>query len=349
MKATGYADFATDDSSGGGVVTTLNADEVRRFCEWLHSYARWATSHLDDPGQLQLTSVDPTIPRPRQVRFERFEIGDHRRMTERAIERVTQGRLVWVEARTIRRGSLGRGESAWVLAIVIDYDGYGTVPFLPSFSVQTSPGHAHLWYLTSLSPEQGQQIGQRMRNIASADADTGVTSQPYILAGVPNFPTFEKVRDQRRTTIAQTFVWTSGGPVYSFLELNARLPAPATQPLVFDIPHLDRSSEQISELMWAKAKMAYRLFTLPTADRSRAFSKACWIAFSSGLTPYEVERFVLNEAKSGCASKWLERGGQPKLREELTNQWCDWSAKQSAAEKTTGGVGNAQRTERPDQ
>jgi hypothetical protein len=304
---------------------------IRDWCAGFHAYAKEATAHLADPGVLQVDWLDPSKLRPRTMYSARFKIGDHKSMSDCAIARAAEGQNVYVEARTIKRGTPGRGETAWVLALVIDYDGEGKAPIPESFSVQTSPGHAHLWCLTSLDPMDGKRFGDRLREQAGADDDTGVVSQPYIFPGTPNRPTFEKISEGRRTTIAETFIWTRGGPTYSSEDFERLLPAAprsAVQPVVFDDPP-GCSADQIMERMYVKAKMADKLFIMPTRgrDRSADFSRACWIAFSAGFTPSEVERYVLAHARNGCASKWIERG---KLREQLESQWRDWCRRSAA-------------------
>lgn len=311
----------------------INEPLIRTWSRRFHEYAKTATAHLSDPGVLQVDWLDAKRQRPRPIGFARFEIGEHQDTADFAIAKARAGYNVYIEARTITRGSPGRGDTRWVLGLVIDFDGAGIVPFPETFSVETSPGHSHHWYLTTANPENGHVFGERLRSFAGADGDTGVVKQPYIFPGTPNYPTAEKVQSKRRTTVARTFLKSDGGPSYSCEELEALLPAlhsTDTTPVAFD-PPTGRSLDQIREHLWTKAGMAYKRFTLPFPDRSLNFSRACFIAFQSGLSPAEIELFIWNDAKNGCASKWIELG---KLREQLASQWRDWSALRT---KATGG------------
>jgi hypothetical protein len=314
---------------------------VRRWVRQLHDYVRAATAHLSDPGQLQLVARHPTDPNANTI-ISRCEIGDVDRMVAAAVSAASQGYNVWIEGRTVKRGTTGRGtkrdETVWVFGLVIDYDGKGRAPCPETFSVQTSEGHAHLWYLTSLSPERAEMLGNRLRREAAADNDTGVITQPYRVPGTPNYPTPKKIATGRTTE--PTFIWTTDGPTYSFEQLDAQLPSLPPQhlqsPVSDDVDDLsgrsrDEVYEHLRQLQQNGLKNALDNFLEPTGklvpdrqrnvpDRSRQFRHACLTAFENDFTAAEVYRFILAKCPGGIVRKFLERSLSDFAR-EIEKHW----------------------------
>jgi RepB DNA-primase from phage plasmid len=81
----------------------------------------------------------------------------------------------------------------------------GTVIARPSLTVETSPGNFHYWYLFDrpVPPKRAKLIGDALRAATGADADTGNPTQPYRVAGTPNFPSKRK-QARGRTTVEPT-------------------------------------------------------------------------------------------------------------------------------------------------
>jgi hypothetical protein len=151
----------------------------------------------------------------------RFQIDDIERMVETALGDAAAGHNVYVEARTVRIGLIGKqrgeiGDTAWVFGLVIDSDAdkgkAGNISVQASLEVQTSPGNRHLWYLLdrAIPAERAKLIGEAMRASTRADHDTGVITQPYRIAGTPNFPTKTKQERGRLVTEPTKIVAYSG-------------------------------------------------------------------------------------------------------------------------------------------
>jgi hypothetical protein len=326
-------------------MSALSDEQLVRY--WLggvNIYVQAKTAHLSDPGQLQLVGV--TTGEPKLAAHGRFDIGDVDGMVEWAVGAAKKDLNVYISARTVRRG-IPEGKFAretdtvWVWGFVIDYDGYGTVPFAETFRVQTSPGNAHYWYLTSMSLEQARLMSKRFKLVAKGDSCTGSIPQNYRVPGTPNYPTPNKVATGRE--IEPTFIIDESGPTYSFEQLNELLP-PYTPP---PVQHFDYSSvdfddesgrspdevyEQLRQLQQSGAvKNGLDNFLEPTGklvpdrqrnvpDRSRQFRHACLSAFENGFTVAEVYRFVLAKCPGGSARKFLERSLSD-LAREIETHW----------------------------
>src|SRR5262245_26060068 len=105
----------------------INADEARKFLQWLNEGVAAALSHEPRPGLLQLVSIDPN---GRGMSFSPFKIGDVDSMLEAALTDASAGRNVYIETRTVRPGrpkerKPGRGKAdatIGLFAFVIDSD-----------------------------------------------------------------------------------------------------------------------------------------------------------------------------------------------------------------------------------
>src|SRR5262249_22736945 len=148
-----------------------------------------------------------------------------------AVSDALAGHNAYIEARTVRadlRGNLrgGLADTAWVFGLVIDGDADkgkgGTITVRPSLVIETSPGNFHYWYLftRAISAEQARVIGDAIRANSGADKDTGVVTQPYRIAGTPNFPSAEK-RARGRTTVEATRIVAQTGREWDPDELLA--------------------------------------------------------------------------------------------------------------------------------
>ena len=172
---------------------TVDTATVREFIEAIHSYAAQAINGAADPGLLQLVHIHPTNG---DVLVTRYQLGDIDHMVENAIASATAGYNVYIEGRTVRAGLPGnkRGkieDTVWVFALVIDSDGDKGKGWTPTTQatlvIATSPGNSHHWFCfnQAITAEEGQQLGEQLRNSSGADKDTGVVTQCYRVAGTP--------------------------------------------------------------------------------------------------------------------------------------------------------------------
>jgi hypothetical protein len=134
-------------------------------------------------------------------------------MTREAITASKSGNNIYVEGRTVRGGLNGKqrgtiADTIAVFALTVDSDadkGAAWTPTVPiSLSVETSPGNAHHWLFLdkAIRPQTAQRLGERLKAAVGGDADTGVITQPYRLAGTVNYPS--KKKRERGRTIAAT-------------------------------------------------------------------------------------------------------------------------------------------------
>ena len=198
---------------------TAQVDEatVRQFIEIISAHARQVINGAGPPGVLQLSRLNPLDHSPIP---SRFTLDDVENMVRTAVSDALAGHNAYIEARTVRsdlRGSQRGGleDTAWVFGLVADCDAdknmSGNITVRPSLVIETSPGNFHYWYLfTRAIPwVQAKAIGDAIRASSGADKDTGVVTQPYRIAGTPNFPSAEKQARGRVTVEATRIVeWT---------------------------------------------------------------------------------------------------------------------------------------------
>src|SRR6516165_5216055 len=150
-------------------------------------------------------------------------------MVRTAVADALAGHNAYIEARTVREDLRGnrRGEiedTAWVFGLVADCDADkgkgGNIAVRPSLVIETSPGNFHYWYLLTRAVPWGQAkvIGDAIRASSGADKDTGVVTQPYRIAGTPNFPSAEK-QARGRITIEPTRIAEQTGRLWDPDEL----------------------------------------------------------------------------------------------------------------------------------
>src|SRR3954447_23638401 len=210
----------------------VRADEatVRTFLDIVHQQAAHALQIFDQPGDLQLVCIHPVSG---AVVSTRFRIGDVDRMVRAALDAAASGHNGYVETRTIKAAASGTGrggidDTGAVFAFVVDSDAdkgkAGTLTVQPSLVVETSPGNAHHWFFLdrALPPNEAQLLGAAIRAATGADSATGVVTQPYRVAGTPNFPSASKRARGRAAT--PTRILASDGPLWSKDELLAAFP-----------------------------------------------------------------------------------------------------------------------------
>jgi hypothetical protein len=201
---------------------------VRRFIEIISAHARQAINGAGPPGVLQLSRLNPI---DESIVPSRFTLDDIENMVKTAVGDALAGHNAYIEARTVRadlRGSQRGGleDTAWVFGLVIDGDADkgkgGNITVRPSLVIETSPGNFHYWYLFTRAIPAGQVrvIGDAIRASSGADKDTGVVTQPYRIAGTPNFPTAEK-QARGRTAVELTRIVEQTGRLWDPDELLA--------------------------------------------------------------------------------------------------------------------------------
>src|SRR6516162_10340446 len=219
---------------------TAQVDEatVRQFIEIISAHARQVINGAGPKGVLQLSRLNPLDRSPSP---SRFTLDDIENMVRTAVADALAGHNAYIEARTVREDLRGnrRGEiedTAWVFGLVADCDADknmgGNITVRPSLVIETSPGNFHYWYLfTRAIPwVQAKAIGDAIRASSGADKDTGVVTQPYRIAGTPNFPSAEK-QARGRITVEATRIVEQTGRLWDPDELlQAFSAAPAAAP-----------------------------------------------------------------------------------------------------------------------
>jgi hypothetical protein len=205
--------------------------EVQRFFEIISTQAQHACAGLE--GYLQISRLNPA---DNKLRISgRFALGDVEHMTKLAVEDAATGHNTYIEARIIRRDTepKERGKAAatvGVFALVGDSDadtGKIQRPLLPpSLVTETSPGNRHNWFFLSeaIPHQQAEEIGAGMRGM-DGDHDTGTPTQPYRIAGTPNYPNLTKQK-RGRFEVHPTRILECSGKLYSAAQLRAAFPVP---------------------------------------------------------------------------------------------------------------------------
>ena len=200
----------------------INHNVVNGFITDFHAMADAATKEMSPAGLLQLIAIHPETE---VVKIAgRYLIGDVSHMAKQALAEAEAGFNVYVEGRTVppdARGPLRGGieKTLAVFALVADRDGdkgaYGGEFLAPTIRVETSPGNGHDWIMLdrAITPQEAQRLGAAMRSVIGADADTGNPTQPYRVAGTPNYPG-KKKRERGRIDVHPTN-YTNGGPAYT--------------------------------------------------------------------------------------------------------------------------------------
>ena len=192
---------------------TVATDEsaVREFITTISEHVVKLAESAGKPGVLQLTRLNShdgkLVP-------SRFRIDDPEAIIKAATFDARAGFNVYIEARTVRsdlrgptRGKLADTEFVFALVVDADHDKGkgGAITARPTMTVETSPGNFHYWYLFDrpVSAKEAKPLGDAIRIATGADADTGVVTQPYRVAGTPNFPS--KAKRARGRTLTE---WT---------------------------------------------------------------------------------------------------------------------------------------------
>ncbi|WP_342111624.1 hypothetical protein [Methylobacterium sp. SI9] len=289
---------------------------VRSFLERIHTAAAAAFEGVQQPGMLQLVRIHPAGGPAHSVQFAIGEV-DH--MVDEAMRWGRTGFNAYVEARTVRKGASGRGsasDTVGVFGLVIDADAdkgkASQTGVQPSLAVETSPGNAHHWYLLdrALPATEAKSLGEAIRARSGADADSGVITQPYRVAGTPNYPGKTKVARGRVAT--QTGIISLDGKVWSAAELRAAFPAAMKRKAQTASAGETGPSGRNSDTIEAIAAET------DAPDRSERFFEAIQAGFAEGLTPGDIED-VMRRHPEGCGGKYLEP--YDRLRREIDRAW----------------------------
>lgn len=306
-----------------------DAVTVRSFVQVLHEQAARALAAADRPGLLQLVRVHPAregaVP-------SRFAVGDVDGMVEAAIDDAASGHNVYVEARTVEHVASGRGrtgDTRGVFAFVVDSDAdkgkAAALGIQPSLVVETSPGNRHLWLFLerALTAAEAEPIGRAIRHCAGADADTGVITQPYRVAGTPNFPNAKK-QARGRLEVARTRILEASGILWSRDALLETFPLQAQADQARGLGEVPTGRTGKASL---GATILLAEIATPAMDRSAQFHRAIIAAVRSGLAPDDLEDLARRHPQ-GCASKYLQ--GRDRLRQEIERSWLKQKANAAA-------------------
>ena len=218
---------------------TVQVDEptIREFIQIISGHVTQIINGHAVRGVLQVSSLHPAS---KKLVPSRFRIDDIDTIITAAVGAANAGSNVYLEARLVRpdlQGAARGGLDDTVLSfgLVVDGDNDkgrpGAIKVRPSLVVETSPENFHYWYLFDrpVPAKQARLIGDAIRAATGADADTGVITQPYRLAGTPNFPSKEK-QARGRVTVEPTRIVEWSGRVWDPDELLAAHAQPAVAP-----------------------------------------------------------------------------------------------------------------------
>ena len=304
---------------------------VRVFCRMLHDAAARALKGAIDPGMLQL---DMLHPNGGNMHSTRFPIGAVDAMADTAISAAEGGLNVYVEGRTIDvRASAGRGKAnatRGVFAFVDDADDDkgkgGDLPIIPTWSIESSPGNRHNWLVLdrALTAGEAEPLGRALRARIGSDSATAKLTQPYRVAGTPNYPSPKKIA--RGRTVAPTRILDMAGPVWSAATL-AEIAPPVEEP----DPEASASSAGRSG---ATSGTFEDLIAKEGEDRSGRFFDAVRVAFRAGMLRGDVED-AMRRHPGGCAGKYLK---PDRLAAEIARAWGKIEAKAKEAARADNGA-----------
>jgi len=304
---------------------TAQVDEatVRQFIEIISAHARQVINGAGPQGVLQLSRLNPLDHSPIP---SRFTLDDIENMVRTAVADALAGHNAYIEARTVRADLRGnkRGEiedTAWVFGLVADCDADkgkgGNITVRPSLVIETSPGNFHYWYLlTRAIPwAQAQVIGDAIRAASGADKDTGVVTQPYRIAGTPNFPSAEK-QARGRITVEATRIAEQTGRLWDpdeLLQAFSTAPAAAAATAASVGAPIDDESTLPAELL--KSIREGGVGTANDKSRSALFQS---VVDQLKRRHWSIENIValFKKYPNGVGAKYAKR-----LRKEVTRSY----------------------------
>jgi hypothetical protein len=310
----------------------IDREVVHAFAAEIHAAAARVCEGVEKPGVLQLSQLNPHDDK--LVICGRYEIGAVEEMAHDAIAAAEAGHNVYVEARLVGyhvkgnvRGKLE--DTTAVFALVVDRDAYSGkagVDFAePTMRVETSPGSGHDWFFLTkaISGKDAQALGEALRRVVGADSATFKPTQPYRVAGTPNYPNAKKIANGR--TVCRTH-FTGRGPSYYTDQLQAIIAA--VEPIVSAVePTLSPFADERTGFSSARVEAILSGPVNPEMDRSGRFFAATCAAVEDGLTAADFEA-LCREHADGCASKFIDRGD---LHEQIETCWRKAAPKVEAA------------------
>jgi hypothetical protein len=286
--------------------SSVDVDEatVRKFLALIHEQARQALDGVEHPGFLQLTRLHPLDNKAVPTRFR---IGDVDAMARQAIADARAGHNVYVEGRTIaeqtpprERGSIKH--TAYVFAFVDDSDAdkgkaaNRDLAGLASMVVETSPGNRHNWFFLkkAVRAAEAKPIGEAMRAALRSDA-TGTVTQPYRVAGTPNYPNKAK-RERGRTAVERTsIVDAQPDRSYTLEELQSLFSSPIRKGKGRNKGGYSKPPTDYGSLLDHTDAAGYE------GDRSRLLFAALRLAILAGLDDAAIIEAFLDPAHAGKA------------------------------------------------
>jgi hypothetical protein len=302
----------------------IDVDVTRKFIELVHGRADSALSHLRRPGLLQLVSISPD---DNGMTISPFTIGDVDGMLEAALLDAKAGRNVYLEMRSVRPGrpnERGRGKIGATIGCFgfgIDHDNdtgkAGQVNGSDTTVVETSPGNFQelLFLNKSLDAGDAKELGILIRKAAGADHCTGTVTQPYRVAGLPNYPNAPK-RARGRTVVQAKLVrvsdrlWTLD-EIRTAYATAQQAPKPNKRP-AGALKTVAANPVARYRKTVAKAKISAKVDA--KTDRSAAFQSAVNAAVRAGMTQDQIEA-EMRDNPAGPQQKYIE--GTDRLRDEI--------------------------------
>jgi hypothetical protein len=282
---------------------------VRKHISMVHEYAAAAIYGLrhSRPVVIQLCSKAPD-----DTRFctSSYCVGDTEQMITDALIDSEAGKNCFIEPRLVRptkfvneRG--GFGDTVAVFALIGDSDSPDrlfTAKLPASALIETSPGNEHRWYFLNRAIGVGDavELGQLMRNSCGGDGCTGVPTQPFRIAGTPNYPDKRK-RARNRVTVPTRLVW-SADRTFTVEQLrsyfaDSPLPAPRHDQIPNIVAHRPA---------YCRSRARAILAADPCNDRSAQFMSAMNYAALGGFSIAEIEA-IARQHLNGCSGKYADR------------------------------------------
>src|SRR5215203_3663366 len=293
---------------------------VRAFITLIHDRAAQALEGEENPGWLQLVFIDP---RNERTSGWRCPIGNVQNMSAAAVDMTGKGFNVYIEGRTVVPNAPRRGEARHtraVFAYVVDSDAdkgkAARLPLEPTMIAETSPGNFHYWFflenaITDIA--EAQELGDRLRAACGGDHNTGNLTQPYHVAGTPNYPNASKQK-RGRITVEPTRIVSADGPSYSVEQLREAFP-----PVPKAKANGANSSDADPTRTGVIGPHAEAIARKPDVDdRSGQFHAAVAVGRRHGMGIDDLED-MFRRHPNGCAQKYLR--GRDRLREEIERSW----------------------------
>jgi predicted P-loop ATPase len=326
------------------------ADEaiVREFLQAIHNQAARAFVGVAQPGYLQLSRLHPT---GKTLVPYQFEIGDLEHMIKTALADAAAGHNVYIEGRTVRGNTRnkrgGLQQTVGVFALIIDSDGdknrAGSLNGVkPSLVVETSPGNTQPWLFLdrAMSAEEAQKLGAIIRKATKSDNDTGNVTQPYRVAGTPNYPSPEK-QARGRTSIEPTRILERDGPVWPAEDLRREFNGDTKQQNGFDFNAKDEDETDIAKLLrrcGAELRALMRAQAADDEDRSETAFIVIRKLIRKGFTNGEI-KILIEAHPRGIGARYLQgkdlTADIKRVREKLENQAGGTSTAGATAAPTT--------------